>query len=398
MRLIAGSLLLAMAGLLAIAALLRPRYPALSWLEAFAEAGLVGGLADWFAVVALFRHPLGLPFPHTAILPRNKDRIGRELGLFVEQNFLTPENILARLDRVDLAGRAARWLAQPANAASVAATITDIIPRIVGAVDDKAVEQMIAHSVASRIDKLDAASFSGDLLAALTRDGRHQEALDQVLTALGSWLDEHRATIQARFGSQSRLTPKWVDSYVVNRFVGAIVDLIDEVVAADRHALRDSFDRYVEGFIERLRTDPALRDKAERLKQDLLRHLALERFVGMVWSEVKKRLIDDPSGAIKVQITAAIVDFARQARQDPALLERINHVTRSIIESALGRFRRQVSSLISDVVQRWNPQQVSANIEREVGRDLQYIRLNGTVVGGLAGLALHAALVLAGLL
>lgn len=396
MRLVAGGLLLAMALLLAVSFLFRDRVPALAWLQAFAEAGLVGGLADWFAVVALFRHPLGLPFPHTAIVPRNKDRIGAQLGEFVERNFLTPENILAKLQGVELAGRAARWLARPGNAASVAATARAVLPRLLAAVDDAAIEDMIGRAVATKIEQLDAASLAGGFLGALVEDGGHQMVLDEVLHLLGGWLDRNRDTLRARFGGQSRFTPRFVDSYVVNRFVGAVVDLVEEVVAADRHELRDAFDVAVRSYVERLRDDPVLRDRVEGLKQDMLRHVPVQRFVTAVWGEVKARLADDRSGAIEAELASALTALARHARQDKALLARLDAAALTLIEAALQRFRRQISGLIAGVVQRWDRRDVARNIELEVGRDLQFIRVNGTLVGGAAGLLLHAALMLLG--
>lgn len=399
MRAAATGLLLAMAALTALAAALRPRYPAFAWLLAFGEAGLVGGLADWFAVVALFRHPLGLPFPHTAIVPRNKDRIGRALGAFVERNFLTPANIVARLEGVDLAGHAVRWLARPSNAAALAAGAGGFLPRLVEALDDAAIEAMIGRSLAGWLDRLDMARLSAGLLTVAMEESRHQALLDAGLGWLAAWLDRNRDTLAVRVAEQSRYTPRWLDAYVVNRFINGLLALIEEVVAAPRHEVRDSFDEAVRGFVERLRTDPELIAQAERLKQELIRHLAVERLVATLWAEVKRRLAagGGTGGAFETQIAGTIARLAGRARQDPALIARLNAAAIRVIEAAVGRFHRQVSALIAGVVERWDATQIARNIELEVGPDLQFIRLNGTLVGGAAGLALHAVLALLGI-
>ncbi len=393
LRAVATALLLAMAALLAVSFAFRRELPWLAWVQAFAEAGLVGGLADWFAVVALFRRPLGLPIPHTAIVPRNKDRIGRELGDFVERNFLTPENIVARLAKIDFAGHAARWLSLPANAGQLAGAVRGFVPRLLAALDDAEIEAAITEAVGNRLDRLDMAAMAGAGLEILTRDGRHQALLDEVLRATGAWIDRNRGVLRARFGSQSRWTPKFIDSYIVDRFVDAVIGLVDEIVAAPRHEVRDGFDRFVRDFVRRLRTEPEMRDGAERLKQEVLRHLAAERFVGIVWAEIKARLAD---GAGEQRMAGIVVGLARSIREDRALMDRLNAGVLSGIEAALGRFRRQFSPLIAEIVRRWDPVDAARNIELAVGSDLQFIRLNGTLVGGVSGLAIHAALSLLG--
>jgi uncharacterized membrane-anchored protein YjiN (DUF445 family) len=195
MRTLATSLLLVLAVLLIASVAFEPRYPWLTWVEAFAEAAMVGAVADWFAVVALFRHPLGLPIPHTAIVPRNKDRIGAELGKFVEQNFLTPENIVAKLTQLDLVGHVVGWLAVREHSRQVAATIREFLPRLLAAFDDAEIERLIAGTVAARIEAIDLAQASGSMLAIVTAGGRHQAVLDQILNRVGQWLDRNRALI-----------------------------------------------------------------------------------------------------------------------------------------------------------------------------------------------------------
>jgi uncharacterized membrane-anchored protein YjiN (DUF445 family) len=400
MRVLATGLLIAMAMLLVAAVALKPAYPWLVWVEAFAEAAVIGAVADWFAVVALFRHPLGLPIPHTAIVPRNKDRIGGELGKFVEQNFLTPENIVAKLSQLDLVGHAASWLSEREHSRQVAATIREFLPRLLAAFDDAEIERLIAGTVAARIAAIDLAKASGGILAIVTAGDRHQAVLDQILRRLGVWLDRNRDLIKHKFGQQSSFTPRFVDTYIVNRFVDGIIDLIGEVAMMPDHELRLSFDATLHEFIARLRFEPSFQAKAEALKQEFLSGLAIDKFVGAIWTEIKRQVLADAAAensVIETQLVEALQRLSVEIRADRAVMDRLNAGLCAVLEAGLLRFRHQVSLLIEEVVRRWNARDVAEKIELEVGSDLQFIRLNGTIVGGTVGLALQAGLVLLGL-
>jgi uncharacterized membrane-anchored protein YjiN (DUF445 family) len=400
MRLLATLLLVAMAVVLVGAVAFKPAYPWLAWVEAFAEAAVVGAVADWFAVVALFRHPLGLPIPHTAIVPRNKDRIGDALGKFVEQNFLTPENILAKLAELDPAGHGAAWLAEPAHSRQVAGALREFLPRVLDAFDDAAIEQLIADTVASRIESIDLAKASGGILAVITAGDRHQAVLDQVLERLGFWLDLNRSLIKQKFSEQSSFTPRFVDTYIVNKFVDGIIDMIGEVAYTPDHELRLSFDLALHEFIARLRFEPAFQAKAEALKREVLQGLDIGRFVGTIWHAIKRQLLADAAAddsVIEAQLAAALQRLAAQIQADRALADRVNGAVSTVVAAGLDRFGHQVSALIEEVVRRWDARDVTRKIEFEVGSDLQFIRLNGTIVGGTVGLLLQAGLVLLGL-
>jgi uncharacterized membrane-anchored protein YjiN (DUF445 family) len=395
MRSLATGLLILMAGILAVAVLLKPRHPWLAWVEAFAEASVVGALADWFAVTALFRHPLGLPIPHTAIVPRNKDRIGGELGRFVEQNFLTPENIIAKLEQLDLVGRAAEWLAVPANSRLAAQSIRRLIPRFLNAFDDQQVEALLGQTIAQFIRRIDIAKVSGGILAAITAGGRHQAVFDEILLAVGGWLHRNRGLIKQKFGEQSSFTPAFIDAYIVNKFVDGVIDLIAEVSVTPRHELRRSFDGFLQDFIRRLQHDPDFQGKAESIKHEVMERLDLAGLIGTVWVEIKHQLVADAESedsVIETQLADALARLSQTVLEDPPLRERLSVEIFRIVETGLLQFRHQVSVLIEDVVRRWDARDVAAKIELEVGRDLQFIRLNGTIVGGLAGVVLHALL------
>ncbi|HVJ53535.1 MAG TPA: DUF445 domain-containing protein [Aliidongia sp.] len=395
MRMLATGLLLAMAAILAGAVLLKPRYPWLAWVESFAEASVVGAMADWFAVVALFRHPLGLPIPHTAIVPRNKDRIGGELGRFVEQNFLTPENIVAKLQQLDLVGRAAEWLAVPENSRFAARSVRHMTPRLLNAFDDRQVEALLGQTFVHFIAGIDIAKVSGGILSAVTAGNRHQAVFDEILYAVASWLHRNRTVLKEKFGEKSTLTPAFVDAYIVNRFVDGIIDLIGEVAVSPRHELRLSFDEFLQSFIHRLQNESDFQAKAEALKREVLDRLDLGGLVGTVWVEIKHQIVADAeseNSVIEAQLADALARLAGAVLEDQPLRERLSTETYRLVEAGLLHVRHQISTLIEDVVKRWDTRDVSEKIELEVGRDLQFIRLNGTIVGGIVGSVLHALL------
>ncbi|MFY9780106.1 MAG: DUF445 domain-containing protein [Candidatus Baltobacteraceae bacterium] len=398
-KLIATSLLPVMAVLFIAAAHYQTQVPSLAWLEAFAEAALVGGLADWFAIVALFRHPAGLPLPHTAIIPKNKDRIGAQLGEFVEQNFLTPENITAKLRDADLAARVVAWFAEPENARRLIAAGRIEMPRIVRAVDDPEIERAIARVISGEIERLDLTRVAARMLAMLTRDGRHQRFLDEMLPVVSAWLNEHRPQIKLLFGRRPALVPQWLHAYVVDRFVDGVVDKIAEIVKTPDHPLRAAFDTYVRRFITQLETDPEIARDVDDMRAEILRSRAVGTAVEAVWRAVKARIVESSearefeSDAWMARLVARV---AREILADRALLDRLNANVLAAIESALMRSQNQFAALIEGIVRKWDTELVTDKVELELGPDLQFIRLNGTFIGGLAGVALHALLLLAG--
>ena len=401
MKTIATTLLGVMAILFILAARFKPAYPPLAWLEAFSEAALIGGLADWFAVVALFRHPAGVPLPHTAIVPKNKDRIAVQLGIFVEQNFLTPSNIAARLRGLDLAGHLLRWFAVPDNARKLFGGARALLPRLLDAVDDAEVRAIVRRVVVEEVEQLDVARAAGSLLAIMTADGAHQRVLARILPVVSRWVDGQRAEIKRRFAKRSLLTPAFVDAYIVNKFVDGMIDLIGEIAQTPDHPIRRELDAYVRELIVRLHEDPETAAQAARLKTAIVQGSELDQLVAAGWSALRARLErlpaeaadTEPSSSRLAEIAAKI---ARGMLDDPAVVERLNERICAAAESVLARFQQQFSLLITEVVQRWDADEVTDKIESELGPDLQFIRLNGSLVGGAAGVVLHAALVAGG--
>ena len=399
MRTIATALLAVMAVVFALSAHFKPAFPFLAWVEAFSEAALIGGLADWFAVVALFRHPGGIPFPHTAIVATSKDRIGVQLGLFVEANFLTPSNIAARLRSLDVAGHLLRWLGVTENCRMLFTTFRSLMPRLIDAVDDAEVETVIRRVVAEEIERVDLARTGADVLDIVTAEALHQRVLGRLLPLVAAWLNGQRAEIKRRFGKKSVLTPGWLDGYVVNRFVDGMIDLVDEVAVTPEHPMRVAFDGYLRELTAKLREDPDVRASAERLKTAIVTSSQLDEIIGMAWNAAKTRLEHVPAVAAAPRasgLSAVAARIARELLAEPAIVARLNDKIAAGAEAVLGQFKAQFSQLITEIIQRWDAKEVTEKIELEIGPDLQFIRLNGSLVGGCAGVVLHAALVLAG--
>lgn len=397
-KVVATSMLPLMAVLFIVSAHYQRQAPSLAWLEAFAEAALVGGLADWFAIVALFRHPGGLPLPHTAIIPKNKDRIGAQLGVFVEQNFLTPENVTAKLREADVGPRVVGWFANPKNARRLIAAARIEMPRLLRVVDDPEVERAIARAVAGEIERLDLTGLAAGILASLTRDGRLQRFLDETLPAVSAWLDEHRGEIKHFLERRPAFVPAWLYAYLIDRFIDGVIGKINEIVATPDHPWRGALDRYVERLIERLEKDPAAARDADEFRAQILRSRGVAAGMQAVWEAFKTRVAaaSEPSELKSDALLARLVArVARDVLADRELLDRLDENALTAIESGLRRSSHQVAALIEDIVRKWDTELITDKVELELGPDLQFIRLNGTFIGGLAGVALHGLLTLA---
>jgi uncharacterized membrane-anchored protein YjiN (DUF445 family) len=393
MQRLATALLAAMLVLLALSVAFEDWYPWLKWVQAFAAAATVGAIADWFAVVALFHHPLGLPLPHTAIVPRNKDRIGESLGHFVEHNFLTAENVVRKLEQRNLSLEGARWLARPDNADDLAARLCTFIPGMLNALGDEDVKRLFDRAIASQIRKIDVADVASGMLHALTAGGRHQALLDRALRSLESWLVANQAVITEKFSAASKYTPRVFDRYIVAKFVAGIIALSHDVARNPEHDIRRQFDAATEEFIDKLGTSPEYRAHAEALKQALLAHLDHEKYYQVVWEDIREKIKADLAGehsVIRGHLCEVVGKLGAGLAEDEALQAKLNAWILQTVERSVVRHRHQISGLITEVVHGWNTHEVTQKMELEIGKDLQYIRINGTLVGGLVGLLLHA--------
>jgi len=372
-------------------------HPWLGFVRAAAEAAMIGGLADWFAVTALFRHPLGIPIPHTAIIPEKKDQVGRTLGGFIQKNFLARDVIAARLRALRIAERLALWLREPENARTIARQTANAIARALPLLDDEDVQRMIDGTVASRIRNTEVAPLLGKLLSLVTAGDRHQELLDEAIRLAARGVTENHDLIRDRIAAES---PWWiptrVDDKIHEKVVGSIERTLHDIRDDEGHPLRVRFDHALHEFIDRLQYDPAVIARAEQIKNDTLNDDAVRRFSLSLWSDAKDALLryaertaspGEPGnpGALERGLTsigeALLADAHLLARADDAIVD----AALAVIE----KHQDEVGALISNTVAAWDPEVTSKRIELAIGRDLQFIRINGTVVGGLVGLALY---------
>ncbi len=358
-----------------------------------AEAAMVGGLADWFAVTALFRHPLGIPIPHTAIVPSRKDRVGRTLGAFVQRNFLTREVIEYRLRSAEVGRRLAEWLAEPENARKISRNVASAMSSGAEMLRDDDVQEVIDRSLAKRVRSMHLAPLLGKVLAVMTEDDRHQEVLDEVIQLASRTVDENSDLIRERIEKE---TPWWipsaVDEKIFKRVLGAIQRLLAELSADRFHPLRERFDSSLHTFVDRLNTSPEFAARVDAWKEDFLDNEAARRFSASLWQEGKEalaRYAADPESKAPSVIEQALTTFGRKAVDDPELLAKIDEFAVDIAVFLVARYQDEVADLIASTVASWDPELTSRRVELAIGRDLQFIRINGTLVGGLAGLLIY---------
>jgi uncharacterized membrane-anchored protein YjiN (DUF445 family) len=399
MQAIALSLLLTMVALLAATSFSIAAHPWTAWLKAFAEAAVVGAVADWFAVVALFRRPLGLPIAHTAIIANNKDRIGESLGRFVEENFLTPENVMERLARVNIAKAGGTWLAAPANSDRAAAGLCAMVPRVLAMFEDEDVTRFLTRTLLGELEKINLSRVAGEALELVTSGEQYQALLDDALKGLERLIAANQALILEKFGEASKYTPEFLDRYIVDRFVKGIVRLLQEVTADPEHPLRLQFADATRKLIEDLKTSPEMYTRGAAIKLQILEHLRTKPYYAALWNDLKNRILADvASDRSRLRATAASLLNALGSGlvRDEAMQGKLNQWLQGALETLMLAHRHQISLLITDVVKSWDAREVSEKIELEIGKDLQYIRLNGTLVGGCVGVLLHLLVMLPG--
>jgi uncharacterized membrane-anchored protein YjiN (DUF445 family) len=390
----ATGLLVLMGVVFVIAWILEPAHPWLGYVRATAEAGLVGGVADWFAITALFRHPLNIPIPHTAIIPQRKDRIGRSLGNFVQNNFLSPEVLGAKLRAAGLSRMAAEWLREPEHARMVVRQGAGALRSATSVVRDDDVHALLERSVIEPLKRRPIAPVLADGLALLTVNDRHQQLLDRLIRGVTRIVAENQDLIRQKIREES---PWWVPGFVDDRVHERVVDGIErtlfEVSADSDHPLRRQLDGMLDGWIEQLRQSPEAIARAEQIKQQVLDHPTSEQLSESLWREVKKVLDrqvvaaeQGAPGGLERGITA----LAQAALEDEALLAKLDEWMIAAVLRTVEQHRHEVGQLIAHTVSAWDPDETSRRIELQVGRDLQFIRINGTLVGGMVGLLLYA--------
>ncbi|HTC80298.1 MAG TPA: DUF445 domain-containing protein [Acidimicrobiia bacterium] len=384
----------------------------LGFVRAGAEASLVGGLADWFAVTALFRHPLGLPIPHTAVIPERKDQFGRTLGRFVQESLLTPALITERVRNARIARRVADWLADEGHAAVLAGYIADALHSLAGVVEEEDVERLIEEGLRRAVDRVEPAGLGAKALTSLMAAGYHQEAFDAVLRGTARFLDEHREDLQARFLAES---PWWrpgaIDRRIFTRLLDGALHLLDEIVADPAHPLRGEVDTRLSALVRKLETsaplhptgtggsggDPGLRARIARAKDELLAQGHLPQLAASLWRDARATLAEqaaDPGSELRTRLAGALAAAGQRLGDDPVLLARADQLVESVATYVAEHFHGEIGSVVDTAISRWDGEETARRLELLLGPDLQFIRINGTVIGGLTGVGIHAVEVL----
>ncbi len=392
MRRIATGLLVLMAVVFVAARLLQPRFAWLAYVAAFAEAAMVGALADWFAVTALFRAPMGLPIPHTAIIPRNKDRIGGSVANFLEHNFLTPEVIASELDAIDFAGVAAHWVAAPANSRAVSVQIVRLVPALLRMIEDDDVGRFLQSRAAGMLAGIRFGPFAADVVSILIAEQHHQQLFDHLIGLAATALDQNRPLIRQKIHERS---PRWIPKSIDERFFNNFVDELDaflEEMRQPESAGRVRFRQAIDDLIEKLRSSPAFEAKIASFIARSVQHPLFRSYGEEVWRDIKLRLLTDvraEDSQALARIDQGLQALGHALDADAAVRIKLNAWLSGFATEVLVARRTLIADLVRRVIQTWDAETVSRKFELYLGRDLQYIRINGTIVGGLVGLVLY---------
>jgi uncharacterized membrane-anchored protein YjiN (DUF445 family) len=393
MKRVATGLLIAAAIVFVVTSIFEVRHPWLGYIRATAEAAMVGAIADWFAVTALFRYPMGVPIPHTAIIPTRKDRIGKSLGSFVQNNFLSPPVLVARIRGANVAQKLAQWLADPAHADTVGKHAAVGVKGLVQVVRDDVVQEIIEQSVMSRVRATQVAPLMGSVLTVVTADNRHQELLDSAIRLFDRLFDENRDALRDKI---RRETPWWmptaVDDQIYNKIVRSVENTLHEVTSNPEHPLRARFNDAMGEFVERLKNSPEMITRGEELKEEVLRHPAVRGFSASIWADVKNSVLthsEDPESEFQRRVGQAATRVGATLLENEELQDRVNSWVERSVLYVVEQYRHEVAALIETTVSAWDPEDTTRKIELQIGRDLQYIRINGTLVGGLVGLLIY---------
>ncbi|UZJ26776.1 DUF445 family protein [Rhodococcus antarcticus] len=364
------------------------------YVRAASEAGMVGAIADWFAVTALFRHPLGLPIPHTAIIPRKKDQLGASLGEFVGVNFLAPDVVVGKLRAARVPQRLGRWVAQPENAARITAEAAVALKAAVTVLRDEDVQRLLDATIVRRITDLPWGPPLGKLLGEVLADGKHRKLVDLVCDRAYDWAIVNHDTV-VRVVSQQAPTwsPRFLDDMLADRLHREVLDFARAVRDDQAHPLRTAIDRFLAEFAQDLQHDPETIARAEAVKAQVLEHPEVQNLAASAWNTARRMVLeaaDDPSSELRRQAQGLIAGWGERLATDDVVRGKVDGWLESTLRYVVANYADEITSVITDTVARWDAAETSRKIELQVGRDLQFIRINGTVVGALAGLVIYA--------
>jgi uncharacterized membrane-anchored protein YjiN (DUF445 family) len=394
MKAVAGGLLLFAAVVYVLCRAFTDGTGGWGYVEAAAEASMVGGLADWFAVTALFRHPLRLPIPHTAIIPAKKDQIGEALADFVQQYFLTTEIVGERVAAAQVPRRVGEWLAEPTHANRLGEELGSAVGGLAGVLRDDEVRHSVAAFADRRLRELDIAGLSARLLDAVCDAGQHQAALTTFLRGARKFLVENRDDFREWLGRESpEWVPDWVDDRVFGKAFTLLQDFLGQVIDDEQHSLRHGFDVQLRDLAGRLRSDPEQIAKIEAARDQLLEHPRINEYIANLWDSLKEFLLraaEDPESDLRRSTESLAIRLGEVLRDDPDVAGRVDAGLQRLTGHVVTHYAEDLTAVISTTVERWDTEETSHRLELQVGRDLQFIRLNGTVVGALAGVAIYA--------
>ncbi|MGW7519215.1 DUF445 domain-containing protein [Streptomyces sp. NPDC054796] len=363
------------------------------YVAAAAEAGMVGALADWFAVTALFRHPMGLPIPHTAIIPTKKDQLGRSLGDFVGENFLSGEVVRSRLSAVGIGSRLGAWLAEPEHADRVTAELATALRGALAVLRDSDVQAVVGEAITRRADAQEIAPGLGTMLEKVVADGGHRRIVDLVCVRAAEWLEVHSDSVMdAVTGGAPGWTPRFVDRKVGERVYRELLRFVTEMRDMPDHPARGAVDRFLSDFAHDLQTDQETRERVERLKREVLGRGEVQDLIASAWNAVRTMIVaaaEDERSELRVRARAALLSLGARMAADGRLQGKVDGWVEGAAVYVVTTYRDEITSLITETVAGWDAEHTSKKIEAHIGRDLQFIRINGTVVGSLAGLAIY---------
>jgi uncharacterized membrane-anchored protein YjiN (DUF445 family) len=394
MQRLATGLLVAAGVLFVLTSIFRDVAPWVPFVRAFAEAAMVGAFADWFAVTALFRHPLGIPIPHTAIIPNRKSQIAVGFGRFIEHNFLDPDQITTRIRSQNLVKRLAKWLRSPERANQIADAVTEIIRGILNVIDDDEVSRALSRGLNQRLETIRAAPLVGRFLGILLAGDRQRDALVQLINLLAEVIATNENEIRRRI---ARELPPWVprivDRRIYERLLEGVQRLLDELRGNPDHPVYHQFAGLIDRWIVDLQFDPQMQQQINGLKHELINHPVAQELVRMSWRDLKLTLLEQSvtsSSSLRRSIVVAVERFADVIEDNNEWYEKIENWMTAVVVALVSRYRHVIGEFVTQVVNSWDTQMTTRKIELQFGRDLQFIRINGTIVGGLVGLIIHS--------
>jgi len=392
MRLFATGLLVLMLVLFIAASMLRSMWPGFAYVRAFTEAAMVGACADWFAVVSLFRHPFGIPLPHTAVIGKHKVRIAENFGAFVSGNFIMPAEVAAKLESIDAAGWAARWIREPGNARQVATRLQHLFPSLLELVGDRPVREYGRGLIRNGIDSIAAAPLGARLLSVLIAHGHHETAFDMALDQAQRFIDEHKDQIRQNVANSSaRWVRGWVDGRILDAFLVEVQKTIDDARSVPDHPWRLEYRGMLDDLTVRLADDPQMLAHGERIKSEVLDNDVVEGYLEWLSSEAGEKVqaeVGKDDGVLMQCLERGLQAVGSWLDENAEVRVLINRWAQQLVFNAIVPNRKEIGAFISEVIARWDTTTLIDKLELQVGKDLQYIRINGTLIGGLVGLGI----------